>query len=229
MSVTQITLSDTPPAGPSLEAEAAEQVKAEETAVAEATKAGDEAATAGLEDEAEETVEETVTPPAVLVTADEMNAYSKEVTEKGELSKESLAALEAKKIPPELAIRFVKGQLAIAAQEKQELFAAAGGEQNYKAAQTWANTALSKEDKAAFNEAVNSGDMAKAKLAVTGLYSKYTTEHGSNPTRVAGKSGGGPKPFTSSAQLVEAISNPKYDSDPAYRAAVAKRLAVSKI
>src|SRR5690606_12358045 len=85
---------------------------------------------------------------------------------------------------------------------------------------------VTEEEKAAFNEAVASGDPARAALAVQGLSAK----RGGKPSMLNGKTSGsaqGVKPFQSFQQVVDAKRDPRYRNDPAYRTEVAERLRVS--
>ncbi|WP_251275208.1 capsid assembly protein, partial [Enterobacter hormaechei] len=90
-------------------------------------------------------------------------------------------------------------------------------------------TNLSAEQKRAFNEAVQSGDAGRAALAVQGLVAL----RGGNGRLLNGKTAAnadaGPKPFQSQAQVVEAMRDVRYHRDPAYRAEVSARLAVSPL
>jgi len=106
-----------------------------------------------------------------------------------------------------------------------------GGEQGYSEMLQWAGQNLSQEEINAFNKIVNgSNDMAQVKLAVAGLHSRYTAAEGREPRLLAGRStrSAGEK-YESTAQLVEAMSDPKYKSDPAYRRKVQERLARSSV
>jgi len=104
----------------------------------------------------------------------------------------------------------------------------AGGEQNFTQIVQWAQT-LSDAEKTAYNDAVKSGNVAAVKLAVSGMAAKYQQSYGRDPKLVGGRaSTPGPEAFTSWAQVTKAMSDPRYDSDPAYRAEVENRIAASK-
>ena len=105
----------------------------------------------------------------------------------------------------------------------------AGGEQNFQQIVQWAQTGLSDAEKNAYNDAVKSGNVAAVKLAVSGMAAKYQQSYGRDPKLVGGRaSTPGPEAFTSWAQVTKAMSDPRYDSDPAYRAEVENRIAASK-
>jgi hypothetical protein len=90
---------------------------------------------------------------------------------------------------------------------------------------------LSEQEIAAYNSALETGDKAKINLAVTGLYAKFTNAEGRPAqARIRGEGkGGNVTPFKSSEQVVEAMRDARYATDPAYRDEVAQRLAVSDV
>jgi hypothetical protein len=67
-------------------------------------------------------------------------------------------------------------------------------------------------------------------MAISGLHAKYVAKSGVEPRLIGGKAprDAGEK-FESTAQLVEAMKDPKYQSDPAYRRKIEARLARSSI
>lgn len=106
---------------------------------------------------------------------------------------------------------------------------AAGGKDRYADMMAWAKESLTPEQKNAYNRAVNSRDRASALLAIEGLNAKYTSANGRAPrlVRPSGSASTGTKGFASSAEMTAAMRDPRYKTDPAYRAQVAERLAAS--
>ena len=82
----------------------------------------------------------------------------------------------------------------------------------------------------AFNNAVNSGNIETANLAIQGLQAQYRSVNGSEPSLVMGETksvtGG---VFDSAAQLTAAMRDPRYSSDSAYRQSVANKLQRSNV
>ena len=105
-----------------------------------------------------------------------------------------------------------------------------GGEQNYANVINWAKSTLAESQTKAFDEVVNSGSVEAIKLAVAGLKAQYDNANG-----VEGKTYTGKAPvesgdvFRSQAELVRAMSDPLYDSDPAYRQDVVEKLDRSNL
>jgi len=105
-----------------------------------------------------------------------------------------------------------------------------GGEAQYSAMIQWAAGNLPKDEVDAFNQVVNTQPLNVAKLAIAGLYAKFTAAEGREPRLIGGKaSKQTSERFESTAQLVAAMSDPKYNADPAYRRKVEEKLRNSSI
>jgi hypothetical protein len=106
-----------------------------------------------------------------------------------------------------------------------------GGAGNYEAMAEWAGENLADGDLDAFNSIVEGQSVEQARVAVKGLYAQFLAAGGKGPSLVQGSTSGdaGVKPFGSTAQVTEAMRDPRYASDPAYRENVEKRMAVSSI
>ena len=101
----------------------------------------------------------------------------------------------------------------------------AGGEAAYANIVNWAKSNLPKESVDAFDEVVSTGSVQAIQLAVAGLKTEYNNANGIEGKMVTGK----PAPnkgdvFRSQAELVRAMSDPRYDNDPAYRQDVVEKL-----
>ena len=100
-----------------------------------------------------------------------------------------------------------------------------GGEEEYNKVISWAGENLSKSEISSFDDLVETGNVGAIKLAVNGLKAQYETANGYEGRMLSGKA-----PTTSNdvyksqAQLVEAMSDPRYDRDPAYRLEVIEKL-----
>jgi hypothetical protein len=104
----------------------------------------------------------------------------------------------------------------------------AGGEQAYSNMVNWASSNLDSDSIEAFDSIINSGSVQAIKLAVNGLKSQYEAANGYEGTMVTGKAPTQNKDvFRSQAELVEAMSDRRYDNDPAYRSDVIAKLSRS--
>jgi hypothetical protein len=105
-----------------------------------------------------------------------------------------------------------------------------GGKDNYGAMTEWASGSLTDGELAAFNRVVESNDPDSAKMAIKGLYARFLSDGGSPVKLMQGQvAGSGITPFSSNAQMVEAMKDSRYAKDPAYRAQVEKRISISRI
>ena len=100
-----------------------------------------------------------------------------------------------------------------------------GGDQAYSNVVNWAKSSLDQEQTDAFDEVVNTGSVQAIKLAVAGLKAQYDNANGVEGKMITGKapvrSG---DVFRSQQELVRAMSDPRYDNDPAYRQDVIEKL-----
>jgi hypothetical protein len=105
-----------------------------------------------------------------------------------------------------------------------------GGEAQYNNLVTWAGNNLPEAEIAAFDNAVGTGNAALIQLGVDALKAKYDEANGYEGRRLTGKAADtSGDVFKSQAQLVEAMSDPRYDRDPAYRQDVVAKLERSDI
>ena len=93
-----------------------------------------------------------------------------------------------------------------------------GGEAEYGKLVGWAGENLDKSSIDAFDSIVETGNKEAIKLALSGLKSQYDSANGYEGRMLTGKA---PKTsadvFRSQAEVVAAMSDSRYDDDPAYR------------
>ena len=100
-----------------------------------------------------------------------------------------------------------------------------GGEAQYNKLVTWAGANLSEDKVKAFDDLVGTGNAAAIQLGVDALKSAYDTANGYEGRMLTGKAAETRGDvFRSQAQLVAAMSDPRYDNDPAYRSDVVEKL-----
>ena len=100
-----------------------------------------------------------------------------------------------------------------------------GGEKAYDNLMNWAGQTLSQDAINSFENLVNTGDKNSIQLAVNGLIAQYQNDNGYEGRMLTGKAAKtNTDIFQSQAQLVEAMADPRYDRDPAYREAVREKL-----
>jgi len=102
---------------------------------------------------------------------------------------------------------------------------AAGGEAAYQNMIQWAGTNLDAQSIQAFDQIINTGSLDAINFAVKGLKSQYDAANGIEGTMVQGKAAPNRGDvFRSQAELVAAMSDRRYDNDPAYRQDVIEKL-----
>jgi hypothetical protein len=102
---------------------------------------------------------------------------------------------------------------------------AAGGEAAYANMVQWAGQNLDEQSIAAFDQIVNTGSIDAIRFAVKGLKSQYDASNGVEGKMIQGKAAPNRGDvFRSQAELVAAMSDTRYDDDPAYRQDVIDKL-----
>lgn len=175
-----------------------------------------------------DTPDEDAARKAVDAAGLDFDALSKEYWDTGKLDESSYTKLESKGIPRHLVDGFIRGQEAIIAQTKSAVFNEVGGEESYDSMITWASENLNPAEVAAYDAAVNSGDMNQITLAVKGLKARYDASEGVEPkVNIGGTTSKANDTFKSWAQVQKAMNDPRYSNDPAYIASVEAKLGRS--
>ena len=116
----------------------------------------------------------------------------------------------------------------IAADQQAAVKQIAGGEQGYTEMIGWAAENLDASEIDAFNSVANSGNVAALRFAVEALNNRYKSAEGYEAPLVTGRrSAPAVKAYRSQAELARDIADPRYSSDPAFRADVEAKLARS--
>ena len=158
-----------------------------------------------------------------------LDQFSQEFAANGDISEESVKKITAMGIPEPLVRAYVDGQKSVMQSNINSVMNMAGGEAQYQALTEWAANNIAEDEVDAFNNIMESGNMNTIKMAVSGLKARYEQANGAAGGRLiqgetSGPSGGA---FQSVAQIVEAMKDPRYAKDPAYRSDVEKRVALS--
>lgn len=106
----------------------------------------------------------------------------------------------------------------------------AGGEESYSNLISWAGENLDQQYIDAFDQVVDTANAPAIQLMVAGLMATYAENNGYEGRMLTGRAAqdvGSVQPFRSQAEVVQAMSDPRYDNDPAYRADIMQRLEIS--
>ena len=184
--------------------------------------------------ESEETTEETEETPQTSPEAELITSASEEFESKGELTAETIEKFSAMN-SKDLVNAYVELQKNAPDQAEpvsdlsdasvNEVKNSVGGEEAYANIVNWAGENLDPKSIEAFDTIVNSGSVDAIKLAVSGLKSQYENSNGYEGKMYTGKAPQTSKDvFRSQAELVAAMSDRRYDRDPAYRQDVIEKL-----
>ena len=184
--------------------------------------------------ESEETTEETEETPQTSPAAELITSASEEFESKGELTAETIEKFSAMN-SKDLVNAYVELQKNAPDQAEpvsdlsdasvNEVKNSVGGEEAYANIVNWAGENLDPKSIEAFDTIVNSGSVDAIKLAVSGLKSQYENSNGYEGKMYTGKAPQTSKDvFRSQAELVAAMSDRRYDRDPAYRQDVIEKL-----
>ena len=164
----------------------------------------------------------------------DLKTLSKEYVENGgKLTDATVAALREKGIPKDAIDNYVAGVQAASKEIVAEITKTAGSAEKVKSIYDWAAANLSKEEIEGYNTIMDAGNKVASKMAFEGLLGRYTAAVGKDGTPISGASGQGKpavEPFASNAQVIAAMSDPRYkNGDAAYIKSVEARMRVTNI
>jgi hypothetical protein len=186
--------------------------------------------------ETEETVDEQPEPEETNETVDYMQQLGKEYDETGTISEdaiERLSQMDQKDLIKSYLQYYQKS--AANAQEAQlqesaiaDIKQSIGGEEAYSEMISWAGQNLDQSEIDNFNAVTATNNPAAIRFAVEALNNRFRGEVGYEAPLISGqRASSGVQPYRSNAELARDIANPMYNTDPAFRADVEARLAVS--
>ena len=151
--------------------------------------------------------------PRDEVQSTEDESESTEPTEEEETSSESEADVET-----------------LSEAQAEQLMEMVGGDKAYKSMLDWAGDNFSKEEVEMYDGVMESGNPNAIFFAVQALQARYNDAVGSDGQLLTGRGAQNTDDsFKSQAELVAAMSDPRYDRDPAYRADLMRRLENSDV
>ena len=154
------------------------------------------------------------------------DALTQEYMTTGSLSQKSMNELMAVGITPEMVENYVKGCEARAEAEKNELAECVGGREQMDTVIDWAAHNLSKEEIMSINSI---RDKYQLKNTLIGLKNRMEEKEGKLPNYQEGNGGGTSfTGFRSQNEMFEAIKDPKYQKDEAYRRDVQEKIKASR-
>ena len=163
---------------------------------------------------------------------------SKRFTEKGQINNDDYSKLEKAGFSKQVIDTYLDGLKGtsnatnedIATTQIQAIKDSIGGDETYTKMVSWAVENLPANEVKEFNSLTETANATAIKLAVQGLYSQYNNAMGVEPNLVTGRaSQSGPTPFRSTAEVITAMSDPRYGKDVTYTEDVQRRLGGSDV
>ena len=115
-------------------------------------------------------------------------------------------------------------------EQAEQLYEMVGGEQAYQSMLEWASQSLSKEEIEMYDSVMGDGNANSIFFAVQALANKYFDNVGSEGELLTGRGAAESNAvFRSQSELVQAMNDPRYDNDPAYRSDVMAKLENSDL
>ena len=114
--------------------------------------------------------------------------------------------------------------------QADKLFEMVGGKKAYQSMIEWAGQNLSESEVQMYDSVMGRGDPNAIFFAVQALQSRYGDAVGKDGKLLTGRGTSNEgSTFRSQAELVQAMSDPRYDNDPAYRQDVIRKLEKSDL
>lgn len=186
--------------------------------------------------ENQETTDEQAEPEETNEAVNYMQQLGKEFDETGTISEEAvdrLSQMDQKELIKNYLQYYQQSQAS--AQEAQlqdtaisDIKQSIGGEEAYTEMISWAGQNLDQTEIDNFNSVTATNNPAAIRFAVEALNNRFRGDVGFEAPLISGqKASASVQPYRSNAELARDISNPMYQTDPAFRADVEARLALS--
>jgi len=138
-------------------------------------------------------------------------------TQPGDLAKEYLAYRQSQ-------------ERGLTDKDVAELKDLAGGPDQYDQIVSWATKNLSQQEQRMYDQVIDRGDPVACYFALQTVMTKYENANGKDGQLITGKAPTQTNNvFRSQAELVQAMADPRYENDPAYRQDVIEKLDRSGI
>jgi hypothetical protein len=156
----------------------------------------------------------------------DMQALSDEFQANGDLTPETRAKLAKQGFTQEIVDNFIQGQQLIVQRTMEDIASVVGGVEQMQTVVEWARANLPADVKASYDKI---HDPVMIKVLLKDLERQMNDSEGYLPQQLQGGAGESRGNYFESMREVEdAINDPRYSSDPVYRAKVAQKLTASR-
>lgn len=179
--------------------------------------------------EAYQNLEQKMGTPEAPVTAlgELIKASGEYYNEHGEMSDEYYTKFEENGIPREYVDRYTNGIRAQADVETTKLLGTIGGQDNFSKMSEWMADSLPEAEISAYNNVVDGGSNEEVSVLLQGMYARYKAASGAGKTQLQGAVSATPSGYRSRSELMQAMNDPKYATDAAFRSDVERKLSVT--
>lgn len=156
----------------------------------------------------------------------DFDKFAQEYENDGQLSNESLQALEKAGYPKPIVDAYIAGLEAKAEKFTSSVKAFAGGDKGWEELATFI-IAQGEATTKAFNDVLNSGNLGAIKLAVDGLQAQKVAKYGTSNKTLLGSNGNMPSNtgYETQEEVVKAMSDKRYGKDANYTRTVQMKLS----
>ena len=134
-----------------------------------------------------------------------------------------------KGVRQEVGIEEAAAQPELSESEVSDLKGLAGGESGYNDLMKWASENLAKNDIESFDDVLATGNKSAVKFAIKALVGQMEEAEGRDSNIVTGKKPVAGDAYRSMAEVVRDMNKPEYETDPAYRADVQRKIERSNL
>ena len=157
-----------------------------------------------------------------------LEAFSKEYEENGQLGDASYDKLEKMGISRDMVDLYISGLQSAQDQESKAVYDIVGGQEQFEKMAAWVGTNLAEGEVNTLNGMLVQGGES-AKMAAQLIKTRYDQVNGREASLIQGNvSSTSKSAFQSYHELMQAMGDPRYQTDPVYQKQVADRLASSK-
>lgn len=157
----------------------------------------------------------------------DFNSAVKEYETSGSLSEETIEALNKAGYPPEVIEAFIEGRVAMEERFTKAIYESVGGEKEYRSIVNWASQNLNKKSIDTFNRAIDNNNINAITLMLEGMKAKMVAKMGTAKKSIHGGASapnGSPKGYNSKADMIKAMSDPRYGRDAGYTRMVEQQM-----
>jgi hypothetical protein len=161
-----------------------------------------------------------------------LDKYNQEYADTGVLSENSYAELAKLGLDKNLVDGYIEGQKAISDNYQKQIYNEVGSQEQYTQLVDWASKNLSDEEVESFNDVISNGSIQAMKFAVRGLMATAGMKQSSVKQQDLFQGDSdviSVDAFQSIAQVTQAMNDPRYEKDPAYRKEVTDKIARSSV